>query len=87
MLKLARYTKFREEKFGGVLFETRSEKVFALNPTAAAIVREIGAGRPEGELAAALAGQYNDPNGGLEGQVRAFVARLREQGLVEDSGP
>jgi len=34
-MKLVKYAKFREEKFGGVLFETRSEKVFALNPTAA----------------------------------------------------
>ena len=31
---LAKYVKYREEKFGGVLFETRSPKVFALNPTA-----------------------------------------------------
>ena len=46
-MKLAKYTKFREEKFGGVLFETRSEKVFTLNPTAAAVVREIAAGGDE----------------------------------------
>ena len=25
MMQLAKYVKFREEKFGGVLFETRSE--------------------------------------------------------------
>jgi hypothetical protein len=83
-MKLARYTKFREEKFGGVLFETRSEKVFALNPTATAIVREISAGRPEGEVAARLAEQFSDSTGGLESEVGAFIARLREQGLVED---
>ena len=35
-MQLAKYVKFREEKFGGVLFETRSEKVFTLNPTALA---------------------------------------------------
>ena len=46
-MRLAKFVKFREEKFGGVLFETRSEKVFTLNPTAAAVVREIQAGRPE----------------------------------------
>src|SRR5678815_1839104 len=49
-MRLAKSVKFREEKFGGVLFETRSEKVFTLNPTAAAVVREIQAGRPEHEL-------------------------------------
>jgi hypothetical protein len=83
-MKLARYTKFRDEKFGGVLFETRSEKVFALNPTAAAIVREIGAGCAEGELAGRLQQRYSDASGGLQEEVRAFVARLREQGLLED---
>ena len=40
-VRLAQYVKFREEKFGGVLFETRSEKVFTLNPTATAVIREI----------------------------------------------
>ena len=42
-MQLAKHVKFREEKFGGVLFETRSEKVFTLDATAAAVVREIAA--------------------------------------------
>ena len=46
-MRLAKFVKFREEKFGGVLFETRSEKVFTLNPTATAVVREIAAGGDE----------------------------------------
>jgi hypothetical protein len=83
-MKLARYTKFREEKFGGVLFETRSEKVFTLNPTGAAIVREINANCPEGEIAARLGTLYSDAGGKLEAEIRAFIARLREQGLLED---
>src|SRR5262249_1039194 len=41
-MRLTKFVKFREEKFGGVLFETRSEKGFALNPTAAAVLREVG---------------------------------------------
>lgn len=83
-MKLAPYTKFRDEKFGGVLFETRSEKVFALNPAAAAIVREIRAGRAPGEVAAALAQQFDDASGLLYGDVRGFLASLREHGLIED---
>ena len=49
-MQLAKYVKFREEKFGGVLFETRSEKVFTLNPAATAVVREISR-RDEREIA------------------------------------
>jgi Coenzyme PQQ synthesis protein D (PqqD) len=83
-MKLAKYTKFREEKFGGVLFETRAEKVFALNPAATAIVRAIGAGCDEAGLIGRLQEQFADTDGALEGEVHAFVANLRNQGLLED---
>ncbi|HVN44830.1 MAG TPA: PqqD family protein [Steroidobacteraceae bacterium] len=83
-MRLAKYTKFREEKFGGVLFETRSEKVFALNPTGAAIVRAIGAGCDEAQLIAQLQEQFSDSGTGLEREVHSFVADLRKQGLLED---
>jgi hypothetical protein len=52
-VRLTQYVKFREEKFGGVLFETRSEKVFTLNPTATAVIREIASG-DEATIAARL---------------------------------
>ena len=82
-MRLAKFVKFREEKFGGVLFETRSEKVFTLSPTAAAIVREIGAG-DERAITARLKDQFDDRDGAIEREVAAFVADLRQRGLVED---
>ena len=85
-MKLAKYVKFRQEKFGGVLFETRTEKVYALNPTAAAVVREIQAGTPEGEIPARLEAEYaalDDEQIGRE--ARAFTQHLREQRLVDES--
>ena len=85
-MKLAKYVKFRQEKFGGVLFETRSEKVYALNPTAAAVVREIKAGTPEAEIPARLEAEYAARDGEQIGrEARAFTQRLREQGLVDES--
>jgi len=84
-MRLAKFVKFREEKFGGVLFETRSEKVFTLSPTAAAIVREIGAGGDESAITARLRDQFDDRHSGaIEREVRVFVADLRQRGLVED---
>jgi len=82
-MKLAKYVKFREEKFGGVLFETRSEKVFTLNPTATAVVREIEAGHDEREIAARLKERFND-DGAIEREVVAFITDLRQKGLAED---
>jgi len=83
-MKLAKYVKFREEKFGGVLFETRSEKVFTLTPTAAAVVREIVAGTAPAEIAPRLAERFEAPAGTIEREVESFLAEMREKGLVKD---
>ena len=79
-MRLAKFVKFREEKFGGVLFETRSEKVFTLNPTAAAVVREIQAGRPEHEIATRLKGALRRRRRARSnGRSSAFIADLRQR--------
>jgi hypothetical protein len=83
-VKLAKYTKFREEKFGAVLFETRSEKVFTLNPTAAAVVREIGTGGDERGIIEQLKSRFRDSDGLIEREAVAFIAELRQQGLIEE---
>ena len=83
-MKLARYVKFREEKFGGVLFETRSEKVYTLNPTATAVVREIQAGAEARSIPGLLKERYRDEGGAIEREAAAFIAELRQKGLVED---
>ncbi len=85
-MKLAKYVKFRQEKFGGVLFETRSEKVYALNPTAASVVREIQVGTPEAEIPARLKAEYAAQDAEQIGQeAHAFMQQLRDQGLVDES--
>ena len=83
-MKLTKYVKFREEKFGGVLFETRSEKVYTLNPTATAVVREIQAGGSEGDIPARLKERFRDQGGAIEREAAAFIVELRRKGLVED---
>jgi putative mycofactocin binding protein MftB len=81
-VRLAQYVKFREEKFGGVLFETRSEKVFTLNPTATAVLREIASG-DEATIATRLKDRFIDQGGAIEREVSAFLADLRQRGLIE----
>ncbi|MGH8640420.1 MAG: PqqD family protein [Burkholderiales bacterium] len=83
-MKLAKYVKFREEKFGGVLFETRSEKVYTLNPTATAVVREIQAGSDERDIPARLKERFRSEGGAIEREAVAFIADLRQKGLLED---
>jgi len=83
-MRLAKYVKFREEKFGGVLFETRTEKVLTLNTTAAAVVREIQAGCAEADIAARVKERFEGDHGAIEREVNEFIADLRRRGLAED---
>jgi hypothetical protein len=83
-MRLAKHVKFREEKFGGVLFETRSEKVFTLNPVATAVVREIAAGHAAPEIVRRLKERFRDPDHAVEKEAEAFIAELRAKGLAED---
>jgi hypothetical protein len=80
---LAKFVKFREEKFGGVLFETRSEKVYTLTPTAAAVVQEIQAGCDTPEIVPRLEQRFQSTDGAIARDVEAFLAELRAKGLVE----
>lgn len=83
-MKLAQYVKFREEKFGGVLFETKSEKVFTLSQTGAAVVREIVAGGAETEVVGRLRDRFADSSGALEKEAKDFIADLRSKGLITE---
>jgi hypothetical protein len=82
IMKLAPFVKFREEKFGAVLFETRSEKVFTLSPTGAAVVREVIAGAGSADLVAKLQSKYEDPTGKMAAEAETFLAQLKEKGLI-----
>ena len=82
IMKLAPFVKFREEKFGAVLFETRSEKVYTLSPTGAAVVREVIAGAESGNLVAKLKEKFEDPTGKMATEAETFLAQLKEKGLI-----
>ena len=73
-MRLAQYVKFREEKFGGVLFETRSEKVFTLNPTATAVIREIASG-DEATISSRLKERFVDQGDAIEREVVGLPRR------------
>lgn len=84
VMKLAPFVKFREEKFGAVLFETRSEKVYTLSPTGAAVVREVVTGVDAKTVIENLKTKFDDKTGKMEAEATAFIAQLREKGLVTE---
>ncbi len=81
-IQLAKFVKFREERFGGVLFETRSEKVFTLNPTGAAVVREIQAGSDGETINQRLKELFADQKDSITGDIATFIDELRSRALI-----
>ena len=80
-LRLAQVREVPRGEVRRVLFETRSEKVYTLNPTAAAVVREIGAAAPTSTRSSgASQGSSNGTDGAIERDVAALIADLRQQG-------
>jgi DNA-binding PadR family transcriptional regulator len=83
-MQLGKYVKFREEQFGGVLFETQTEKVYTLNAAGAAVIRELRAGYDVEQIAARLKDRFEDPDGKIESDVRALVGELGKKGLISE---
>ena len=83
-MHLAKYVKFREEQFGGVLFETQTEKVYTLNPTGAAIIREIRTGADASQIAARLKDKFRGPSDLIEQDIFALIGELQQKGLIAD---
>lgn len=83
-MKLAPFVKFREEKFGAVLFETRSEKVYTLSRTGAAVVKEVIAGADAAGVVENLKNKYEDAGGKIAAEATAFLQQLKEKGLVTE---
>ena len=84
IMKLAPFVKFREEKFGAVLFETRSEKVFTLSPTGAAVVREVLSGADAKGVVENLKAKYDDKTGAMAKEAEEFIAQLKTKGLITE---
>ncbi|MBI5245312.1 MAG: PqqD family protein [Elusimicrobia bacterium] len=81
-LRLSRGVRFRPEGPGGLLYETRSEKVFRLSATGAALIREIARGAGREEAVARLKSRFLDPDGSIEREAQAFIEDLLSRGLI-----
>jgi hypothetical protein len=86
-MQFAKYVKFREEKFGGVLFQTQSERVFTLNQAAAAVVQEVRPGHDADSIVVGMKKRFRDPAGTLETDVKTLLGALRSEGLIVDDAP
>lgn len=62
------------------------EGALVLNPTGRRIVDELDGERGLGEVVDELASQYEEEPDAIRDDVRGFLARLRERGLLTGAG-
>ncbi len=80
--------KIREEKFGAVVFNTLSEKVFVTNETGKSVLASLKEGKAVAEIIESLADEYNiESRVDMEEEVADFVKALLENGLLKNGDP
>ncbi|MSO81367.1 MAG: PqqD family protein [Alphaproteobacteria bacterium] len=71
---------------GGVLLDTATATVCAVNATAMTLLVALGRGADIGQLATALTREYDVPARRAREDARALLRQLRTMGLVDAAG-
>ena len=87
-MRLAQYVKFREEKFGARRSSRRAPRrsTRSIRPPRRSSASST-AGRDEREIVSILKERFRDADGAVEREVVAFIADLRQKGLLDGTAP
>lgn len=76
------YIKVRREKFGSVIFETLTEKVFVTNHIGSDILTLIEEGKNADEINKSLETKYSANSQTIQQETSTFINDLREKGVL-----
>lgn len=80
-MNFTEHVKIRNEKFGTVIFETLTEKIFVTNETGGKILQLLGRGRDASEIINELQNSYEDSQK-IEKDVTSFIECLKENNFI-----
>ncbi len=80
-MNFTEHVKIRNEKFGTVIFETLSEKIFITNETGTKILQLIGEGRDSAQIVDELQKIYLEDQG-IEKDTTDFINCLKENNFI-----
>jgi len=87
MMQFTEHIQVRPEKFGAVVFETLSEKVFVTNKTGAEILCLLEQHKIPEEIIAQLARDYGCSPDLIKNDVQEFIADLTNHALLRSDSP
>ncbi|MCK4959476.1 MAG: PqqD family protein [Planctomycetes bacterium] len=82
MMKFTEHTKIRKEKFGTVVFDTLTEKIFISDEIGGEILQLIDQKKDLPEIVSALAGQFDGDRDAIEKDVVEFTDELKENKII-----
>lgn len=81
-MKFTEHTKIRKEKFGTVVFDTLTEKIFISDEIGGEILQLIDQQKDLPEIVSALEGQFAGDRDAIEKDVVEFTDELKENKII-----
>ncbi len=81
-MNFTEHTKIRKEKFGTVVFDTLTEKIFITDQTGGEILQLIEQGKDLSEILNVLGDNYNGDERMIEKDVLDFTDELKSNNII-----
>ncbi|MHC4113230.1 MAG: PqqD family protein [Planctomycetota bacterium] len=81
-MNFTEHTKIRREKFGTVVFDTLTEKIFITDLIGGDILQLIEQGKDLPEILSVLGDDYDGDNQMVEKDVVEFIEQLRSNNII-----
>ncbi len=81
-MEIKEFVKIREERFGAVIFDTLSEKVFVTNETGKDILNLLKEGKSKEEIIDILEKKYESQNNEIKIDVNEFIEQLEKNNII-----
>jgi hypothetical protein len=81
-MKFTEHTKIRNEKFGAVVFDTLTEKIFITDPIGGQILQLVEQGKDLPEIVSVLGDSYDGDGQMMEKDVAEFTEQLRSNKII-----
>ena len=84
-MNFTEHTKIRKEKFGTVVFDTLTEKIFITDQIGGQILQLIEQGKDLPEIVSTLGNSYEGDKESIEKDVVEFTGQLKLNNIISES--
>lgn len=84
-MNFTEHTKIRKEKFGTVVFDTLTEKIFITDQIGGEILQLVEQGKDLPEIISTLSENYDGEQEAMEKDVAEFTQQLRLNKIISES--